>query len=432
MAALPLGLLAPAAWAETALGVGYRGEWSSNIARVPSGGESEWANILALGLSYADFTPEWRARVSAVAERRDYRHDRVPDESLYDVEAAAVWWLSAQRLTWSLENRYAQVLRDTRDPAISTNRVGANAASTGPDFYARLAPRQLLRLGARYVNVYFGQSVDDYQRVSGYARYLYEPTAADTLSFNLEYGQTDFDEEVTNVNYRRLDAFLRWETRQGRSGYSVDLGTTRLDRQRGDDAHGSLARFHWRRQLTSESAFGVTVAREFLDTAGALLASVTPAEAVLPVSFGEGISTTVASGDLYYLRRAEFFYRRTGTRLGLEARAFRRDYDYEALAVEDRRENGAALDIVFNRGGTLFSGLFADWLKTEYDLSGREDRDLNAGARLGYRATPRLSGTLEASRLRRTSSDPTAEYLERRYTLSLFYTWGVLPTRGLR
>ncbi len=419
-------------WAQTALGVGYRGEYSSNIARVPSAGEEEWANILTLGFSYTDFTPQWRARASAVAEYRDYRHDVVADEDLYDIDAAVVWALFAQRLTWTLEDRYAQVLRDSRDPATPANRVGANAASTGPDFYARLGPRQLLHVGARYVNVYFGETMDDYQRWNGYTRWLYEPTAVDTLSLNLEYGKTDFDDETVNVNYRRFDTFLRWQTRQGRSGYSVDLGTSRIDRERGEDPDGSLARLTWRRQLTVTSALGFTVAREFLDPAGYLLASVTPAEAVLPEGFGAGISTEVASGDVYYLRRGELFYRRADARLGFEMRALARDYNYETLSTEDRRENGAALDVVVNRGGTLYSGLFGEWLRTEYDLSSRKDRDKTFGVRMGYRATRRLTGAIEASRIRRTSTDPTAEYLERRYTLSVFYTWGTLPPRTLR
>lgn len=418
--------------AESAFGVGYRGEYSSNITRVPSGGEEEWANVLMLGMLFADFTSLWRARVSALAEHRDYRHDIVPDEDLYDIEAAAVWSLSPQRVTWSLEDRYTQLVRDTRDPVTPRNRVGANAASTGPDLYARLAPRQLLRFGARYTNVYFGETLDDYQRWSGYARWLYEPVPLTTWSLNLEYGKTDFDDETLNVNYRRFDAFLRWETRAGRSGYSLDLGTTQIERERGEDSDGSLVRLSGWRQLTSESAVGATIAREFLDTASALLASVTPAEAVVPERFGGGLTTEVASGDVYYLRRVEAFYRRAGTLIGLELRGFRRDYDYETLTIEDRRESGAEFDLVFFRSGILAPGLFVRRIKTEYDVTGRKDEDTTAGARLGYRATRRLTAALEASRAERASTDPGAEYRERRYSLTLFYAWGRLTVAPMR
>lgn len=422
----------PTAAAESAFGVGYRGEYSSNIARVPVGGEEEWTNVLMLGMHYADFTSDWRARVSVVAELRDYRHNIVPDEDLYDIEAAAVWSLSPQRFTWSLEDRYTQVLRDTRDPATPRNRVGANAASTGPDLYVRLAPRQLLRLGARYTDVYFGETLDDYHRWSGYARWLYEPRPLTTWSLNVEYGKTNFDDETVHINYQRLDTYLRWETRQGRSGYSLDLGASRIDRARGDDSDGSLVRLSAVRQLTSESAAGVTFAREFLDTASFLLASVTPAEAVLPERFGGGLTSEVASGDVYYLRRIDAFYRRAGTRIGFDLRGFRRDFDYETLTIEDRRETGAALDLVVNRSGTLYPGAFAELIKTEYDVSDREDKDTTAGVRLGYRATRRLTGILEARHFRRTSTDPSAEYLERRYSLMLFYAWGALSAATIR
>lgn len=438
--ALALGAVSPLHAGEFAYGLGYTISHSDNITRVPTDERSEVTNSYLAGIAYAERTSNLVARVFAQAEFRDYRDDVFGDEDIYDVDAAAIWVISPQRFTWTVEDRYDLEQIDATAADTPANRANVNVFSTGPDFYIRFTPVNTLALGARAGNVSSGVANVDNDRLSGSARWLYQATSISTYSLNIQAMDVNYDDSAASTDFSRHDLFLRADYRPSRSQYILDLGTSRIRPERGNDLDGSLARFSWIRQLTQESSFGASASGEYSDTGTDILATsrsvatTSISAAGLPVSpdmSGGGTVSDLLSNaitsDVYYAKRGEVFYHRRGSSFGIELFAGARDLDFETTP-QDRKEIDGRLDLRFFYSGTTTVTLFTEYLKTEFVSFIREDTERDSGLRLNFRLTRTLSLGLEGRRVERSSTDPGIEYEENRAFLSLLYSSGALFT----
>lgn len=414
--------------ADFAYGFGVVSEYSSNIDQRPVDERHEWINSLFTGMTYAENTADLVARASGQIEYRSYANDTYRNETIGLLDLSMLWTLSPGRATWTIADALRQVTLDPAGPSTPANRAGANVLETGPDVFLRVNATNLISLGARYGNVYVGDTDLDNDRYGAIARWLYHSSPATQWSANVEHLAVEFDNEVANESFRRDDAFLSVESRQARSNYRIDAGTTRIDRDRSESIDGSLVRFVWRRQLTSASDTGLTLARGYQDVGGELLRYVTP-----PTTSGARPAPPPAVLDvitsaIYYSREADLYYNRQGNRTGWTVRAVTRRLDFESGGGEDREEAGGYLEIRYLYSATATAGAFMRYLEIEYPTSGRTDEETTAGIRFGYRATRSLTVGLEASRLERQSDDPIREFVDKRALLTLAYTTGPLYT----
>lgn len=444
-AVLVMGIISPVRAGDFAYGLGYTASHSDNITRAPSNERSEVTNSYLAGFAYMERTVDLIAQVLAQAEFRDYRDDVFGDESLLNVRSSALWIISPQRFTWTAEDSAQQILINSTDSDTPANRANINVFSTGPDFYVRFSPVNTLALGARLGNIATDSANADNNRFSGSARWLYQATAVSTYSLNFQAMNVNYDDSAINTDFTRHDIFLRGDYRPSRSRYLVDLGTTRINPERGRDLDGSLARLSWIRQLTQESTFGLSVSGEFSDTgtdvlatASALTSTATSPTGLPAVSQPvataaiRGLTTDAVTSDVYYAKRSEVFYNRRGSSFGIDFTAYGRELDFETTA-QDRKETGGRVELAFFYSGATTVTLFSELLKTDFQSFIREDTNLYAGLRFNYRATRTLSLGLEGRRTERSSTVPTVEYEENRVFLSLLYTssplFSPIPTR---
>jgi hypothetical protein len=409
---------------DMAYGFGYVAEHSNNVARAPSAERSDWIDTLLAGAALRENTSELMANVVAQAQASAYRDDAYEDTTHYFLDAAGVWTISPGRLTWTAEDHYTQVKRDAAVAGTPENLVDANAFDTGPDWFVRFGAAETLVLGGRYGEVYYSEGEADNERVTGYARWLHGLDTNTTLSLNLELLDVDYQHDsAINIDYRRSELFLRYDLRQARSHYVLDLGASRIERDRVDDVDGSLIRLTWSRELTSQSRFGLTGAREYGDAGTLLLSTVTdpaaPADPTTPSA------TDIATPDVYYVKRLEMFYQYTGSDMGFGLQLFGREFDY-LQTPQDRQELGGHVDLGYNVSAQLTTTLYVDTTRTEYLNVVRDDDDRTVGWRLRYQATRNLSLALEGSQVERRSTLDGVEFTERRYLFGLYYSSGPL------
>jgi hypothetical protein len=432
-----LGMVSPLQAGEFAYGLGYTVSHSDNITRVPSNERSEVTNSYLAGFAYVERTTDVVAHLLAQGEFRDYRDDVFGDESIYNVDASAIWVLSPQRFTWTVEDRFEEEQIDATAADTPSNRANVNVFSTGPDFYIRFTPVNTLALGARAGNVSSGSANVDNDRFSGSARWLYQATSISTYSLNFQAMDVNYDDSTINTDFARHDVFLRAGYRPSRSQYVVDLGASRIKPERGQDLDGSLARFSWLRQLTQESAFGVSASGEYSDTGTDILSTVStlsaattsaagmPVTSELPDTTVSNLSSNAVTSDVYYAKRGEIFYNRRGGSFGVELTASASDLDFETTA-QDRKELDGRLELDFFYSRTTTVTLFTEQLKTEFVSFVREDTERDSGLRFNYRLSRTVSLGLEGRRTERSSTVPAVEYEENRVFLSVLYSSGPL------
>lgn len=414
---LVIGIVSPLHAGEFAYGLGYGISHSDNITRAPSNEISEVTHSYLAGFAYMERTVDLVAHVLAQGEFLDYQDDVFGDESIYNVDASAIWIISPQRFFWTLEDTARQALIDSTSADTPTNRTTVNVLSTGPDVSLRLAPVHTLTFGARVGDVYTGRVNADNKRFNGSAGWLYQLSSVTALSLNYQILDVRFDNTTFYNDYTRQDFFFRARYQPSLSQYLLDLGTTSLSYDRGNDRRGTLARLSWSRELTPQSAFGAFLNREFSDTGSAVLAATPPVE----------LSQTVATGDAYETKGGSVFYNRRGNRIGMQFQAGRDVRDF-ATTPQDRKEANGRLQIDYFLSAVSTVTLFAYYTQSEYTDLVRRDTIQNLGLRFDHRLTRTVSLGLEGRRNERRSTDSTLEFVDNRALLTLLYSSGPLFT----
>lgn len=411
-----------------AYGLGYSATSSDNITRAPANERSDVIHSLLSGIAYQERTVDLAATILAQAEYTTYRNDTFPDETVYYVDSFAVWTISPQRFYWTVQDVARQAVVDTTIADIPTNRVGINVFTTGPDFSFRFSPVQSLAVSARARHVYTGSADVDSKNFSASVGWLYNASSVTTYSLNYQAADVQFDNSTLNNDYLRQDLFLRADYHPARSQYVLDLGSSNISRDRGEDLNGTLARLSWIRQLTTESTFGLSVNREFSDTGTDLLALsrifTTPGSTVSTLSTLARPSTslsTVLTSDVYTAKGVDIYYTRRGSQLGVDVRSDYRKYDFETLALDREETSGnLAIDLFYSAATT--ARIYTDYTKTEYTSFMRKDTERQTGIRIGYRLTRTIGMGLEALRKDVNSTGPALNYVDNRAILSIVYS----------
>ncbi len=425
--------------ADFAYGLGYAGTYSSNITRVPVNERSEWINSAFGGFAYAENTSSVVARVITEVEYRNYSKNVYGDDALFDAKANAVWILSPQQFTWSVDDTYTQLLVDATAADTPSNRTNTNIFSTGPDFTVRFSPVNSLALGARAGNFYTSRRDIDNNRLSGTANWQYQSTAIATYSLNYEALKVNYDNDTLNTDFTRQDIYIRARVRPSRSEFTLDLGKTYINPVRGTDSDNGLARLTWLRELTPESALSVLLSKEATDVGSDVLASSgTAATSVAATSVGSQVTAAppslaqnVVTSDVYIAKRGEIRYSHRGSQFSTTLSLLTREIDYELTPV-DRREKGGRVDFSYAYFGTSTVSLFGDFVKTEYLNFAREDTDKDSGLRFAYLAGRNVTFGAEARHIIRSSTVSAVDFVENRALLTVAYASGPLykPTLG--
>jgi len=407
---------------EFAYGLGYSSEYSSNIAHVPDNAQNEWINSVMAGIGYAENTPDLVAHVLSQVQYLNYHNNVFANDTLFNLDSSAVWTVSPQRFNWSASDVYRQLPIDVTATDTPANRENVNVFSTGPDFLVHVSPVQTIALGGRYGNVYTAHDNTDNDRASGYARWLYQSTPRTTYSLNYETQDVRYKDDVANTNFKQQDLYASVHTRPSRSEFILDLGTTKISRDRTADVRQGRGKLTWMRQINPDSSMGAAFSSEFSNTGNDVLAASTPATGPVPSPVPVTQPSAVTS-DVYRTKRGEVFYSLQSSRFGTAFQVFGQQVDYQ-LTPDDNRQSGGNLRFSYYYSDTFTTTLFGDYTKTRYTILERRDIDRNAGLRFAHRVGRDILMTLEGRRIERASTDPTAPFTDNRVLFTVLYSTG--------
>lgn len=409
--------------------VGYKGESTDNVGRVPRDTEHEWIDTLSTGFSYSDQWPNLTLRFAPGASYSHYRNETFEDQAQFTLTSIAVWSILPQRFLWTLEDNAGQTRRIATQPETPANIVTTNVFSTGPDLFLRLGAVNTLQLGARYADIYVEDSETDSRRATTYARWLYQATPRTVLSLNAERLDAISGNEQVSPNYRRDDVFAGIRSSLAHSTLALDLGKTRIERDGYPEVDSALGRLTWTHQLTATSTGGIGLDVQYGDTGSDLTASAAAANAP-PVVPSPILSQNIVADDVFYAKRGELFYNYRGSAFNGGLRVFVRRTEFEVLSSGDREERGGSLDLVFPL--TAASSLSLSGTQTETDflnVSLNNNTDKTISLRFDSRIRQSLVASIGVSRTERKSTDPAQEFVDNRLMLSLVYTSAPLVRR---
>jgi hypothetical protein len=400
---------------DLAYGLGYGSLYRSNIAHVAVDPTSEWTNSIMAGIAYVENTPDLQAHALGEAYYLNYKRNTYANETLFNLDSAALWNISPQRFTWMAQDVYTQLPLDVTTTETPANRQNVNVFQTGPEFQMHFSPVQTLVLGARYGSIYTSGDNTDNDRYGGYSRWQYQSTPRTQYSLNYEAFKVWYKDTVDNTDYTQQNLYVRADTRPSRSQIILDLGATRISRDQESDVNQNMGKLSWLRQVNPETSMGAYYSVEISNTANDILAgsSAPPGSPAAP--------PPGSTSDIYTAKRSQVFYSQHSTHFGTALELFYQDLDYQVLP-DDNKQGGGNLGIDYYATEVSTITLYGSYAKTKYTDYYRNDIDRDTGLRFSYLLGRNIELRVEGQRLQRASTSPSESYVDNRLLFTVMYT----------
>ena len=406
---------------EPGIGVGL--EYTDNAALTE---ENQLDDLIAVGYIGAileDDEGPLVADITASLNHHRYTKDTFEDQRYFNLGATAGWDMIRNRFKWFLSNYFLQRSIDSIEPNTPDNIQDSNSFTFGADIAVPLSARQMFTLRPEYLNFYYEIQTTDNQQYSLSASWNYQLNALTSVGLNGSVRTIDYDEPlVDDVSFSSV--FFAISTVRARSDFSTNLGSTRVDRDNGQNTDEFAGNLDWLLELTQRSRFRAFISTDLTDSSsGALNATVDP---------GTGDPNDIQIGtDVIRSKVLTLEYAREDGTLKSSLTGQLRELDYSE-SPDDRRIR--SLNAVFNypMTGLLTSGFYARYRHTEYIDLVRTDNDYTVGGNLKYRMSRKLTSSFDVKYRNRDSTLEMQSYDEWSAYISLVYGFGqpLRPTRS--
>jgi hypothetical protein len=314
-------------------------------------------------------------------ERRYYLNDEFDDETRSYFAGQLNWSLLPQRLNLVFEDYLSEQPIDIRDGRYPGNIQQVNVFLGGPSFFARMGDATRFQLDVRGADSY-AEVTDGFDSRRYIAAAILERnlTETSTGSFRLTSTQVDFDEPATSDDYKRHDAFIRYEGSLRAIEYLFDLGYSRLNRDVESDLSTSIVRATVQWQINSRNRLRFRGRHQYADEVQDLiLRQSDPEESLVPDLVD--LSDSLVTGNVYKQRDFELDYRYTGGRTSVRVRPRDRRFLYVDNTDSDRTERSVFVQVDYRLRPLL--NVFASGSVRKRDFLNQNQHDTDNVYRIG-------------------------------------------------
>lgn len=433
LAGLSVALVATMPCAAQSLRVDYTAgvstTHSDNIRLGETDKQGETVLAPTLGFEAHQDTSALQLKARGSFQYADYLNDHFDDRFLGDFAGQMNWHLLPQRLALVVADYFGRAPINILGGLTAGNEQDVNILTAGPTLYLRPGRSTQAQLDLRVTDTHSSDTdAFDSRRMNAGLSTVHTLSDTQSLSLNLEAGETDFDAD-RDGNYDRYSAFAGYRRESARGQLELTAGRTHLRyhapgtlpkpppglpdidvRPRPDTLSGRLLRFNASLQLGMHSRLSLRARHELTDTANDIVARNSRFDA--PLLDDLTSPNLVVGPNIYRQRRIELGYGFDNTLLSAHVGPY-----VERILYEE------GLNISWKARGVFAN---ADWrLRPRLNLraSGsheyrdiremtRTDRDTSARLQLIYAFSRHLSGWIGLQQRRRNSNVPNADYRE--------------------
>ena len=385
-------------------GVGLGWQYSDNVALTPDDEEADWGAVAYLGGSLIEEGGPLTYNAGGTLTYQRYANKTFDDTVYFNLNARVNWEQVENRVNWLVDNFFTQSPINSLGKDVPTNIENRNVFSIAPDFAFPYSSGHRFRLQPFFRDYYFEESDTDNQQYgldAGWSYPLY-PTM-----------RVGVDARLTDVNYKDSDTisdYTRSELRGVVSGsrphseYTVDFGTTRISRDRGNDQSGFGGAATYQYRFTGFSSVRALVATDLTDSSQTFFDS--------EVDPGTGNSNNVqTSGDTFRNNVFTLVYNRDDDTFDTRVYAELRDLDYEE-SLSDREITDFGADFDYRVNAYLSTGIFGSYVRYKETDIGRTDKRYILGGRVNYNFTRELRANVSIQYRDRDSTEAAFSYNE--------------------
>ena len=339
---------------------------------------SDW--IARAGLGFLA-TQDGSTVQALVSGRADYRSFRGNTSSGMEGTLSAYlnWVMIPDRLSFTVLDELELQAIDRFAADSPDNRQQINVLSLGPNFMFNMGTLQG-RLEARYIDT-DAEVTEEFNssRAAIALRATKQINDLSSLSFNAQWMDVDYDNDLAARDHERSDLYARYERTQASTDYALDIGYSQLDYADGERSDGPLVRFEAGWRPRERSRLALTVVNQFSDAADAALAEGAAARPEASVPGGVLVDGSTIVPSAYRERRASLAYEYTGERISLRVAPYVQRLRYMDALQVDEEGRGVLFGLDYAISPTLSLGGWAAVERIEYDQTGTTD-DIRRGA----------------------------------------------------
>lgn len=400
---------------EASLGAGH----SDNIGRTPTNEQSE--TIASAGLRFSLDQVSSRVQAHSVADFAylDYLDNTYDADFVGNAIVGARFEILPERFEWHVADNFGQVLSDPFAAATPDNRENINYFSTGPGFTFPIGARNFVRADARYSKVNYEDSPFDSDSVSGQLGVGHVFSSASRVSLLGRKEDVDFTQEGSRGDYKQTDAFIQFSADGARTHLAVDAGYTELELDDAESQDGLLLRVEASRRLSGSSTAVLSAGREFANSGSAFAMTQTSGSIGLDAAPGRQTELPFTHDHA----SLGWNFSRNRTSFGLSLAWYEDSYEQQDVPLAPSLDQSfVSLSGLFSRQISARTNLQLQALYGEGEFdSGPGYDELNAGASIIFRASRRISVTVEYEYYQRNSDVRLNEGTENRIWLSIGY-----------
>ena len=323
-----------------------------------------------------------RAHAVGQLEYRDYLQGAFGNEVRGELSALATWMILPDRLNFAFED-YASVQPINQlEPNAPGNQQQINVFTLGPTFNFRLAQTLNGQAELRVSDSTASQTHEfDSTRATAALRALKDFSKLDRVSANVEVEDVHFSDASGGPDYRRSEAFARYQSKLNQLDIDIAAGYSQVDfssqtgllppvrSQSGPLARGAVS---WRMTPSQTLTLGAT--REFGDVTQDL--AVDPSAWVARAS-GSGIVTGTLPIDsqVFLERNVDASYTFQNARFRLRLEPYRRKLDYLIDSTFDQTATGGTLSASYRLRPLWTLAFEAGDESRNYSMIQRRDED---------------------------------------------------------
>jgi len=394
-------------------GVGIGVEYTDNATLVNEDKVNDLITVGYVGVRLSEDEGALTYDATASSNNTSYTQDTFPDQRYFNLGASADWAMIKDRFNWFLSNSFNQRTVNTLNSNTPDNLQDSNIFTFGANIRFPISARQSFSLVPMFSQYYYEVQLTDNKQYSLAANWNYQMfrTSNVGLSFstrNIDY----FEQDIADTRFTNLGIVLSGI--QKRSSYAINLGSTNVRRDTGEETTGFSGYLNWFADLSSRSKFTTNFSTDLTDTSSAGVVS-----ADIP---GNGDDVQITT-DVIRNSVAGLAYSREDGRLSsqISMRYSKITYSDNPL---DRVIRVFGLNLNRPITGLLSGGAYVNYNRTKQIDTNQLDKRFTVGGNLRYNFSRKIHGLFDLKYRKKESTLASEDYDEYSAFVSLVYGFG--------
>jgi len=258
-------------------GAGLGVEYTDNVTLSPDAAVADQIAVGYVGASFSENEGPLKYDASASFNKHKYLRSAFEDQRYFNLAAQVDWAMIKDRFNWFLNNRFTQIQVRSINSNTPDNLQDSNVFSLGANILFPVSARQNFSLTPVFSQYYFEVLSTDNKQYSLAANWNYQMFRLTNIGLNLSTRNINYTEE--NALGRSIEDTIfttmgfTFDSKWQRSGFSGNLGATKVEREKGDSTTGFSGFLNWFIDVSSKSKFETYASTNLTDTSSLALPS---------------------------------------------------------------------------------------------------------------------------------------------------------------